>query len=284
VVPFAGPAEALTQTLDRLAALRLRPGDTVVVADNRRSGSAIPAAAHGIRVIAAGERRGSYFARNRGAREGSNPWLVFLDADVDPPPGLLDAYLEPPAGERTGILVGEVLDGPPAAGARAGAAVRYAQAFGLMSQARTLERGEWTYAQTANCAVRREAFEAAGGFEEGVRSGGDADLCFRLVAAGWGSERREAAAVVHASRATVAQLLRQRARVGAGARWLEDRYPGFSPRRPLGRALAGDARQVGRGVALVARGRREPGVLKALEGLTAAAFHVGSTLPNELGR
>jgi GT2 family glycosyltransferase len=242
VVPFAGSPEALADSLERLGRLHLEEGDTLVVADNRPGRPA-------------GARRGSYFARNHGARQGSNDWIVFLDADVEPPPGLLDAYF-----------------------AGSGVAARYAVSVGLMSQARTLERG---YAQTANCAVRRSAFEAVGGFEESVRSGGDADLCFRLRDAGWEMEARDGASVVHRSRPTVGSLLRQRARVGAGARWLEERHPGFAAARPLPRVLAGDARQLARAARLIAAGRREDGLMKAMEGLTDAAFHLGWRLGNE---
>jgi hypothetical protein len=260
VVPFAGSPEALADSLERLGRLQLEEGDTLVVADNRPGRPA-------------GARRGSYFARNHGARQGSNDWIVFLDADVEPPPGLLDAYFADPPRERTAVLVGAVVDSPGS-----GVAARYAVSVGLMSQARTLERG---YAQTANCAVRRSAFEAVGGFEESVRSGGDADLCFRLRDAGWEIEARDGASVVHRSRPTVGSLLRQRARVGAGARWLEERHPGFATARPLPRVLAGDARQLARAARLIAAGRREDGLMKAMEWLTDAAFHLGWRLGNE---
>ena len=45
-------------------------------------------------------------------------------------------------------------------------------------------------------------------FREDVRSGGDADLCWRLAAAGWELERRTGAAVVHRNRATIGALLK----------------------------------------------------------------------------
>jgi hypothetical protein len=264
VMPFAGPEEALARAREQLARLTLRPGDTVTLADNRPGAEA-------------GAQRGSYFARNDGARRGGNPWIVFVDADVELPAGLLDAYFAEPAGERVAVLAGAVRDEP----AGEGAAPLFARHVALMSQDRTFERPRFAFAQTANCAVRRQAFEAIGGFAEKARSGGDADLCFRLRAAGWQIERREGAAVVHRNRATVRALLRQRARVGAGARWLEQSYPGFAPRRPLARVLAGDARQLGRAARLVAQGERRKATLKALEGLTDAAFHIGWRLPNQ---
>ena len=42
--------------------------------------------------------------------------------------------------------------------------------------------------------VRRAAFEAVGGFREEIRAAEDADLTYRLKAAGWEVERREGAA------------------------------------------------------------------------------------------
>ena len=93
VVPFAGSDRALDEVLARLAALRRGPGDTVVVADNRPR--ARRREAPGALVLPAGDRRGSYHARNAGAAHGSAPWLLFLDGDVEPPPDLLDRLFEP---------------------------------------------------------------------------------------------------------------------------------------------------------------------------------------------
>ena len=94
-----------------------------------------------------------------------------------------------------------------------------------MSQENTLHDPRWGYAQTANAAFRRTAFEEVGGFEEHARSGGDADLCFRLRAAGWELVYRPEAMVVHRNRTTLRSLLRQRARHGAGSAWLNRRNP-----------------------------------------------------------
>jgi hypothetical protein len=227
VVPYAGPARGLDAVRGRLAGLALREGDSLVVADNR-VGVPAPALVPGIVVIDARDAPGSYHARNRGAAGGGNPWIVFLDGDVEFPTNLLDQLFAPPPAPGCAVLAGGIVDQPPADG-DAGLAVRWAARRGLMDQDRTFARPGFAYAQTANCAVRRTAFEAVGGFTAEVRSGGDADLCFRLVDAGWTLERREAAAVVHVSRATVRSLLRQRLRVGAGAGWLERRRPGRRP-------------------------------------------------------
>ncbi|MDX6641840.1 MAG: hypothetical protein QOF12_2851, partial [Solirubrobacteraceae bacterium] len=190
VVPFAGTADALRALLARLEGLRTRPGDSVVVADNRGLG------ARGddrVGIVDASRRRGSYHARNAGARAGSAPWLLFIDADVEAAGDLLDRLFDPPPREGTGILAGAVIDEPPPADRRGPAALRYAWLKSSMSQETTLGHSEWAFAQTANCAVRRQAFADVGGFSDEVRSGGDADLCFRLEAAGWRLESRPGA-------------------------------------------------------------------------------------------
>ena len=96
-MPFAGSAAQLTLAREQLARLTLRDGDTVTLADNRPGGDA-------------GARPGSYFARNRAAERGTNPWILFLDADVEVPAGLLDDYFAESVGERVAVLAGGVRD------------------------------------------------------------------------------------------------------------------------------------------------------------------------------
>jgi GT2 family glycosyltransferase len=115
---------------------------------------------------------------------------------------------------------------------------RYIARRRKLDQAVTLAHPQRPYAQTANCAVRRSAFEAVGGWPEPIRSGGDADLCWRLAAAGWALEERPAARVRHRSRTTLPALLGQLHRHGSGMAWLDERWPGSFP-TPRPRELAG---------------------------------------------
>ena len=117
-----------------------------------------------MRVLGAGELQTSYHARNRAAALGTAPWLVFLDADVLPPGDLLARYFEPVPGEGVGILAGALVDEEPADDDSTSAA-RYAWLKSSMSQENTLADDAWAFAQTANAAVRRAAFEQVGGFE-----------------------------------------------------------------------------------------------------------------------
>jgi GT2 family glycosyltransferase len=232
-------------------------------------------------VVHAPERPTSYFARNRGAQRGDSEWIVFLDADTRPEPDLLARYFEPPPGESVGVLAGAVRDEAPDDLQQLSAAARFAALRSPMDQSNTLDRGCWAYAQTANAAVRREAFDQVGGFEERARSGGDADLCFRLRAAGWKLEVRPDAIVTHRNRTTIRALARQRARHGAGAAWLNRRYPGSFPADRGPRRALRSARQLTRAGRDRLRGDRDAAVVGFVGVVFHWAFELGRFAPNE---
>jgi len=279
VVPFAGSADALRTLVARLEALHVRERDTATVALNRRVRGA-RTGGRLVRVVDASDRRGSYHARNAGAAAGSAPWLLFIDADVEPPRDLLDRLFDPSPGERTAVLAGAVLDEPPPSGTRGPAALRYAWLKASMSQETTLADERWSFAQTACCAVRRDAFAEVGGFSDEPRSGGDADLCFRLAAGGWRLESRPGAAVVHRNRTTVPAMLAQRARHGAGAAWLSKRYPGALPARRRPGLAWWSVRRAAGGVFALVRGDRDAALVGLLDGPAVWAFELGRLLPN----
>jgi glycosyltransferase involved in cell wall biosynthesis len=271
VVPFAGSAAELVA----VAELRLADDDTLTIVDNRAPAAEPVSAPPGARLLRAAETRSSYFARNRGAATGEAPWLVFLDADVRPRPDLLDAYFEADVAEEVGLLAGGLVD--EAAEEDAPLAARFAAARRPMAQEIVLRNG---YALTANCAVRRAAFAAVGGFDDAIRSGGDADLGFRIERSGWRIEYRPEASATHVNRASLAALLRQRARHGAGAAWLEARYPGRFPPRGARGMLAWTARDTIRATRELARGEREEARHDLVELAAGWAFELGRLLPN----
>ena len=176
---------------------------------------------------------------------------MFIDSDAMPSPDLLDRYFSPAPAERTGLIGGGVRDEEAPAGASV--VTRYAYLRGAMSQDDTFDFGEWGYPKTANVACRRAAFEEVGGFRQEARAAEDADLTYRLRAAGWEVERREDAAVVHASRTTLRGFLKQKAVWGAGGAWLHSDLP------RLGLAgRPGGVRALGAGRGPRGAGRRRP--------------------------
>ena len=264
VVPFRGDRAGAERLLDSLARLELGPEDEVIVADNSDEG-VVPDGPVG--VVRASGVKSSYFARNAGAREATRAWLVFLDSDCVPEAGLIDAYLSTAPSERTGALAGLVLGDP----AQSHILARYATDRGFLDQVDGMHTAE-DAAATANLAVRKAAFEAVGGFEAGVRSGGDVDLCRRLTAAGWGIERRPHAVVRHLHRESLRDLLRTVARYGEGARWLNLRYPGSAPQWPVMRGLAGAARDM---AANLRHLRFEEAAFRGIDGMGLVAHAVG---------
>lgn len=279
-MPFAGSQAALGALRTRLAALELRPGDTLLVVDNTPGPDRTPPEPGAARVLRAAEHTSPGFARNRGAERGRAEWLVFLDADADPPADLLNRYFDPPPGARTALIGGGVRDEPVPPDAPA--AARYAYLRGVMSQQRTFDFGEWGYPKSANVACRRVAFEQIGGFREDIRAAEDADLTYRLKAAGWEVERREHAAIVHLSRPTIRGLISQQLLWGAGGAWIARAYPG-SLQLARGRGLLRwGVSETAKGLlAPLRRPSRDAMIYALLRPLEALAWELGRLRSNE---
>ena len=179
-----------------LATLRptLRDGDEVVVVDNGSEDATAVALTDypWITVITNASNRGFAAACNQGAAAAQADIVVFLNNDTLLSGGWLDALCAPftddtvgATGPRSNCVSGLQLVDP----------VGYdpAAPFGLTAWASdwaSINHGrvEETRRLVGFClAVRRDAFEAISGFDEGFGIGGfeDDDLCSRLVDQGW---------------------------------------------------------------------------------------------------
>ena len=281
-MPFRGDRADLKKLLARLSRLELRAGDSAVVVDNTPGREPDASASDGaVSVLHAAELATPAYARNRGVALGSADWLVFIDADTVPPPDLLDRYFDPPPADRTALLGGGVVDEVDAGARRAVA--RYQQLRGSMSQEDTYRHGKtWGYPKTANVACLRTAFEAVGGFREGIRAAEDGDLAFRLRDAGWEVERRDAAAVVHLNRTTVRGFVAQKLLHGAGGAWLHRKYHVAWPPRGVSGLLRWGIRTAAAGlIAGVWERDRDRAIWAVFDPLDLIVWELGRSLPNE---
>jgi cellulose synthase/poly-beta-1,6-N-acetylglucosamine synthase-like glycosyltransferase len=274
VVPFRGNDADARRLQEGLRLLRLREGDEVIVADNTDSGTD-PIDGPATNVVRATGVRSAYHARNAGARAARNDWLLFMDADCTPDGDLLDAFLARPIAERCGAVSGAIHSHPD----QQTVAACYVRSRKFFNASDGLLGADAT--QTGNLLVRRAAFEEVGGFARGIRSGGDLDLSRRVRAAGWTVEHRPEARVRHLHRESLIDLLRTIARYGAGARWLNERYPGSSPSWPLVSGLRGAA---GDALGLAANGRFEEALFRAIDGLGLVAHRLGYATSNAAPR
>jgi GT2 family glycosyltransferase len=281
VVPFVGGDEALRSLCQGLEGLDLTDADSVTVVDNRPDENATETTSGRVRVIPAPAIQSSYYARNCGARDGTAPWILFVDADVRLSGDLLERYFDESPADRTGVLAGAIGNEPLVSGGSQTLAARYSALKGLFAQERTLDRGELGYAMTANCAIRRSAFTEVGGFVETIRSGGDADICFRIRAKGWGIEPRDRAVVTHVNRDTLSQLVRQSVRHGSGAAWLETMYPRFSQAGDVPGRATRTSRRLTRATAQMAKGNLDDALVVTIDIVRRLAFQAGRHISNQ---
>jgi glycosyltransferase involved in cell wall biosynthesis/GT2 family glycosyltransferase len=275
VMPFYGDRKQAREAIAALSRLSLGPADELLVADNTPTGVVALEAREsgGLGVVEANGQPGSYYARNGAAEAASGEWLLFLDADCAPPADLIERYFRRRLDPGCGIVAGRV-DG--ASGQEAAVARWSRSRFALQSE--VLSRSyEKQMGVTANLLVRRVAWESVGGFQEGIRSHGDTEFCWRVQEAGWGLIHAPEAAVEHAHRETVRALARVSARYGAGAAWLNRRRPGSCPRP---RAVRGLARCAVGAPLLALTGRFERARFKLIDAVAIAATAFGYLLSN----
>lgn len=179
---------------------------------------AIAAQGFTLRCLSETQIQSSYAARNTGIRAAQSEILAFTDADCRPRPNWLYDLIQPFADATVGLVAGEVL-------ALAGDSVleRYSGRKETLSQKHTLAHPFCPYGQTANLAVRRQAFEKVGLFRPYLTTGGDADMCWRIQQqAHWQLVFAEQAVVEHRHRATLADLKSQWRRYGRSNRYLHE--------------------------------------------------------------
>jgi GT2 family glycosyltransferase len=221
VVPARDAADTLPGLLAALAAQTLaREEFEVVVVDNAsRDATAWVAREGGADRVVMELLPGRARARNTGVRATSAPLIAFTDADCTPDPGWLAALVaclgrSPLAAGPVRLRVGE----PPNAVERLEMLWRFRQEDHV-----TVEG----WAASANLGIRREAWDAIGGFDESFeRIGEDVDLCRRAREAGFGLAFCPEAGAAHPVERHLATILRRGAAHGWSNLQLARRHPG----------------------------------------------------------
>ena len=184
VVPVYNGADLLAETVPAVLDLR-EVTECVWVDDGSTDATAavlrrLTGGRPGVRVVTLSQNAGRAAARNAGVAACSGEAVVFLDADVEPPPGaaaaLAAAALAPGA-------VASVARQRPVADRPADPYQDYAVHYprGPRPDASPGAVLDWRYFVTGACAVRRAAFRQAGGFSEGVAYGEDVALAADLA-------------------------------------------------------------------------------------------------------
>ena len=179
VMPARGAERDLRRALTALAASDPRPAETILVDDASPTPLAPVAAEFGCRYVRREVRGGPGAARNDGVRAAAEPTVLFVDSDVLVRPdtvGRVAARFAAP--DAPAALFGSYDDAP-------GSPRFLAQYKNLVHH--FIHQGARRAAHTfwGGCgAIRRDAFEAAGGFDVelfDVPSVEDIDLGYRLT-------------------------------------------------------------------------------------------------------
>ena len=204
VVPVYKGGTDFRLCLESLARLAPPPLETIVVSDGDTNSSKT-AAEFKVRVIQLPQRGGPARARNVGACHANGDILLFIDADVAVPPGLLHQLGEAfSAKNNLAAVIGSYDLDPPAPG--------------LVSQYKNLlhhyvhqhSRKDAVTFWGACGAVRRDVFASLGGFDERYRrpSVEDIEFGYRLRVAQYRIQLIRELQVKHLKRWSLFSLLR----------------------------------------------------------------------------
>jgi len=182
IVPVGTGSRLVAEVVRVLLAADPPPGEVVVVDDRVADGSVagLPRA-EGVRLVANDGGPGPAGARNAGARAARGPLLLFVDADVFVPPDIF---------ARLAAAYGEGVDGV------VGVEAELAGGYNFASQYKNLWM-RYTYLvlprlvdlfYTSCASLRKEVFQAVGGFDEGYARPSVEDTAFGRELASRGAQ------------------------------------------------------------------------------------------------
>lgn len=170
VVPVYNDEKTLGKCLKALSPSRENPGWEFIVVDDKSSDdSALVASEAGFQVIKLEHNQGVSAARNAGSRATNSDIIIFVDADIVPEPGCLEAMVEILKTRRKIYAVGAYPGPGDLSPEWSSHFVGLRSAWGYHWKEGERER-KFSSIQSECGAIRRETFDLLGGFSE--RHGG----------------------------------------------------------------------------------------------------------------
>jgi mycofactocin glycosyltransferase len=223
VIPVRNNTSGVRRLVSSLRGLR------VVVVDD---GSACPIepedfiGAHcDIDVLRHPRSKGPGAARNTGLAACTTDFVAFLDSDVAPRRGWLEALLGHFCDPTVALVAPRIIGLSQSENAVA----RYEAVHSSLDlgqrEAPVLPHSTVSYVPSAAIICRRSAIHDVGGFDETLQSGEDVDLCWRLIEAGARLRYEPIALVAHDHRTELRDWLARKAFYGGSAAPLAVRHP-----------------------------------------------------------
>ncbi|MFH1073483.1 MAG: glycosyltransferase [Candidatus Firestonebacteria bacterium] len=234
IIPTLGNRDTLELVLKALAGCIQKPGSVeVLIADNTPDGHFAAGARQ--RVLPESERvvscpkPGAASARNKGAAEASGRYLLFLDDDVVPKAGLIEAHLNCLKNVSGRISMGKLLPAEYVKNSIFGEFSIYR----LFPDYRKFKEGlalSCQHFNSANFMVKKEDFLGSGGFDEGFDCYGWEDVEFgrRILKNGRVTVFCDQALAVHYVDSSLAGYLKKMKLMGISAVRLVKNHPELS--------------------------------------------------------
>ncbi|HEU0265769.1 MAG TPA: glycosyltransferase, partial [Geobacterales bacterium] len=213
IIPLFNKVELTKGCLERLFATTVPTSCEIILVDNASTDETESYAAslgERVRYIRNDKNRGFAAACNQGAALAKAPLILFLNNDTEPLDGWLEPLLAVLANDPSVVAVGSKLLFPDGTIQHAGVVVLedrllpdplVARHIHYQQPADTPEANipcTFQVLTAASLLVRKEAFDAAGGFDEGYWNGyEDVDLCFTLQQQGGRLVYEPASVLIH---------------------------------------------------------------------------------------
>ncbi|MBW0019390.1 MAG: mycofactocin biosynthesis glycosyltransferase MftF [Mycobacterium sp.] len=223
VIPVRDNAFGVRRLVSSLRGLR------VIVVDD---GSAQPlqpedfVGAHcDVEVLRHDRSKGPSAARNTGLAACTTDFVAFMDSDVSPRRGWLEALLGHFCDPTVALVAPRIVGLAQSENVVARyEAVRSSLDLG-QREAPVLPHSTVSYVPSAAIICRRSAIRDVGGFDETMQSGEDVDLCWRLIEAGARLRYEPIALVAHDHRTELRDWIARKAFYGGSAAPLSVRHP-----------------------------------------------------------